>query len=179
MVVKSEWDLSELRAVLASLAGVFDGDEPVDELAHALQCATLAWRSGADPQLMAAALLHDIGRSAEVVAVFGNLPHEVAGSRWVARRGHEREAWLIGAHVPAKVWLVGNDPAYTKGLSPESRLSLRRQQDVDLGPWVSHAWWPDALQLRRWDDAAKVPGAATLELEELLSLFANQPSAQD
>ena len=37
------------------------GGEPVTQLEHALQCATLAEAEQASPALIAAALLHDIG----------------------------------------------------------------------------------------------------------------------
>ncbi len=76
------------------------------------------------------------------------------------------------AHVPAKVFLVGSDPAYVEVLSSASVSSLGYQrngvEEADLAPWASHEWWPEALQLRRWDDAAKVPGAVTASVEEIL-----------
>ncbi|MCY7305685.1 MAG: HD domain-containing protein [Rhodoferax sp.] len=37
------------------------GAEKVTQLQHALQCAQLAEKSGADPALLLAALLHDLG----------------------------------------------------------------------------------------------------------------------
>jgi predicted HD phosphohydrolase len=33
---------------------------------------------------------------------------------------------------------------------------------------VAHPWWPEALQVRRWDDASKVPGAAVVTIDEIL-----------
>jgi len=41
-------------------------DEDVSQLAHALQCAALASRDGANEELIAAALLHDIGHLFEI-----------------------------------------------------------------------------------------------------------------
>jgi predicted HD phosphohydrolase len=167
------WDEDELRRAVASLGDVVDGDEPVDELAHALQCATHAMAAGSAPELVAAAFLHDIGRAPEVHAALPGLPHETVGARWLAPRTSGKVAWLVEAHVPAKVYLVDNDPAYLATLSLESVHSLRRQRDDQghhppMAELVAHPWWPEALQVRRWDDASKVPGAAVVTIDEIL-----------
>lgn len=162
---------AELRQVVAALAGIVDGDEPVDELAHALQCATHAIAAKTSPELVAAALLHDVGRSPSVCAMFPGLPHEKAGARWLEPRTSEKVAWLVAAHVPAKVFLVATDPAYFATLSAESVHSYGNQS-IDqeaLEQWVAHPWWPDALRLRRWDDAAKVPGAHVVSIGQVLA----------
>jgi predicted HD phosphohydrolase len=167
----SAWpgDISELREVLSSMKGFFDGEEDVDELDHALQCATHALQGGAAPELVAAALVHDVGR-APAVSYYQSVPHERAGALWLEGRASNKVAWLVGAHVPAKVFLVSSDPAYSEALSPASVSSLgyQRVDEAELAPWTAHRWWPEALQLRRWDDAAKVPGAVTASVEEVL-----------
>jgi predicted HD phosphohydrolase len=154
------------------MKGFFDGEEAVDELDHALQCATHALRSAAGPDLIAAALLHDVGRAPAVSEAYPATPHERAGALWLGSRPSKKVAWLVEAHVPAKVFLVGSDPAYLENLSSASVSSLGYQRDgveeAALAPWVAHEWWPEALQLRRWDDAAKVPGAVTASVEEIL-----------
>jgi len=157
---------AELRAALGSLAGVFDEEEPVDELAHAQQCATLALAAGAGPELVAAALFHDVGRAVVVGAAHPGLAHELAGARWLASRTAAKVAWLVGAHVPAKVYLVEHDPDYAGALTPASMASLARQRGhhPPLAELAAHAWWAEALQLRRWDDAGKVPGAPVADL---------------
>jgi predicted HD phosphohydrolase len=169
----SPWqgDHTELRAVFASMKGFFDGEEEVDELSHALQCATNALRDGAAAELVAAALLHDVGRAPAVCGSYPGTPHERAGALWLGPRATKKVAWLVEAHVPAKVFLVSSEPAYFEGLSPASVSSLgyQRVDQAELAPWASHQWWPEALQLRRWDDSAKVPGAVTATLEEVLS----------
>lgn len=55
-------------ALLASLSDVCDGGE-ISELEHALQTATRAELTGADDELVLAALCHDIGK------VFGDVGH--------------------------------------------------------------------------------------------------------
>jgi predicted HD phosphohydrolase len=170
------WDEQEVRSVLATMEGFFDGDEPVDELSHALQSATHAISAGAGPDLLVAAFLHDVGRSPALAPLFPEMPHELAGAEWLAPRTSEKVAWLVRAHVPAKVFLVENDPDYLARLSPESVLSLGRQKgpaeaDRALDRWAADPRWPEALDLRRWDDAAKVPGAATASLDEIFTLL--------
>ncbi|HEX5094437.1 MAG TPA: HD domain-containing protein [Acidimicrobiia bacterium] len=51
--------------MLRSLAGITDGFA-VDQLTHSLQTATLAERAGADPDVVFASLLHDIGKAVSV-----------------------------------------------------------------------------------------------------------------
>lgn len=165
------WEEREVSEVLASMAGVVDGDELVDELAHALQCATHALSASASAELVAAALFHDVGRAPALQAACPGLPHEEAGACWVGPRFGEKAAWLVAAHVPAKIYLVGADEEYFQGLSQASVASLVRQQALgaDLELLAANPWWPDALQLRRWDDASKVPGAVTVGVDEIVA----------
>ena len=72
-------------------------------------------------------------------------------------------------HVAAKRYLTATDPAYAATLSPASALSLRLQG----GPFSAEAarrfaaqpGAEAAIRLRRWDEAAKRPGAATPPLD--------------
>ena len=50
-----------MLAFLQMLDGLDDGFA-VDQLGHALQTATRAERAGADPELVVAALMHDVGK---------------------------------------------------------------------------------------------------------------------
>ena len=52
-------------AMLRSLADITDGFA-VDQLTHCLQTATRAERAGADPEVVLAALCHDIGKAVSV-----------------------------------------------------------------------------------------------------------------
>ena len=126
----------------------------------------------AGPDLVAAALLHDVGRAPAVSRSYSATPHERAGALWLGPRASAKVAWLVEAHVPAKVFLVSSDPAYLGALSSASVTSLGYQRKASRKPtWLRgrlHEWWPEALQLRRWDDAAKVPGAGTASVEEIL-----------
>ncbi|MDA8033084.1 MAG: hypothetical protein M0T71_02785 [Actinomycetota bacterium] len=155
--------------LLASLAGVYDGTEPVDELTHALLCARGALERDARPALVAAALLHDVGRSPLVQAVSPRLEHEQAGAAYLAPLLGDEVAWLVGQHVAAKAFLVAHEPGYTSLLSQQSAASHERQRARCTSFPHGHRWWPDALVLRRLDDLAKDPSAPRPELEPILA----------
>lgn len=163
-----------LLAALRATADLPYGGEAVDQLAHALQCGTLAVRAGARPAVVAAALLHDIGRSPAVAEELPGAPHERAGAAFCTRLlGHE-VGWLVGAHVLAKRALVTLDPGYASLLSPVSVRSLREQGGPaaagEVERFLRHPLAEEAMHVRRWDDEAKVPGAPTLALDELVDM---------
>jgi predicted HD phosphohydrolase len=159
----------EVLDLLATGHGLFDPGEAVDELTHALQTAGLAIAAGADDALIVAAAFHDVGR----LPALGreHQPHEVAGAAWAASVFGARVAWLISMHVPAKRYLVATDSAYASGLSEVSARSLETQGGVmssgEIAAFEAHPWAQDAARLRRWDDQAKVPGAAAPSLDDL------------
>jgi len=68
--------------------------------------------------------------------------------------------------------LVATDPTYAAALTPTSLTSLQAQGGAEVEPaLVAHAWWPDALRLRRYDDAAKDPNAdATVTIDDVLAI---------
>lgn len=164
-----KFTVPETLAVLENLRDDFDGGEAVDQLAHALQTAEHAHAAGAGDEVVAAALLHDIGRAPGVVEHFPGLPHEEAGARFCRDHCGERAAYLVARHVPAKRYLVVVDDAYAAGLSPASQRSLVRQGGPmtaeEVTAFEAHPWAADAARLRRWDDGAKVPGVRTHDLE--------------
>jgi predicted HD phosphohydrolase len=160
--------IEETAALLRSLRDVWD-EEAVDELDHALQSAARAVEDGADDELVLAAALHDVAHSPLFDAP--NTRHDVVARDWLTPRFGARVGWLAGAHVAAKRYLVATDPAYGATLSPTSVQSLHAQggagTDDDL---VAHPWWPDALRLRRYDDAAKDPAATGATIEHVLAI---------
>lgn len=161
-----------------------DRPNAVGALEHALQCAQLAEWAHADPELVAAAFLHDIGH---LVVARGQL----FGPRGEAREvddGHELRAlhWLCQAfpaevtepvrlHVQAKRYLVSFDARYMEALSARSLHSLSLQggpmtplemRRFELGPHAAAA-----IKLRIWDDLAMHPGKATPPLSYYLHLL--------
>jgi phosphonate degradation associated HDIG domain protein len=157
----------------------YDGGrrESVTALEHALQCAQLAEWAGADGPLVAAALLHDIG---DLVAPAANT--DAADNRHELRalevlRGAFGPEVLdpIRLHVAAKRYLVATEPGYRATLSPASLLSLSLQggpmSEAEQRRFEDEPFAPQAVLLRRWDDAAKTPGKATPSIDYYLALL--------
>jgi predicted HD phosphohydrolase len=171
-------NVSELLDLLQTGAGWTSDDEAVDELTHALQTAGRALDAGADEELVVASALHDIGRYPPVRARYPGLSHEDSGALLCSEMFGERVGWMVGAHVAAKRYLVAVDTAYAGELSPASVASLARQggpmSPAEVAAYVVHPWAQDAAALRRWDDAAKVPGAPAPTLEQLAPLLARR-----
>ena len=172
------------------------GQERVDELAHALQCAELADVVGADEELVLACLLHDVGRYAVAQEGISDTlertatrsrtgrGHHEAGADLLAPYVPERVAFLIRAHAEAKRYLCTTEPGYYDALSPGSKHTLTLQGNLmtpdEVARAAEHPWWSEAIRLRRWDDAAKVVGRSTRELaawEPLLRKYLGRPLA--
>ena len=149
------------------------GGERVRQLEHALQCAALAEEEGAPATLIAASLLHDIGH---LIHDLGDSPaalgiddrHELLGRQWLARWFGEPVTEPVRLHVNAKRYLTATDPEYFATLSFASVRSLELQggpfsTELAAG-FIGLPFALEAVRLRRWDDDAKVPGKATLDL---------------
>ncbi len=69
----------------------------------------------------------------------------------------------VRLHVAAKRYLCAVEPGYFGGLSPASVYTLRIQggpmTPAESAEFEASPWCQSALRLRRWDDAAKDPGA--------------------
>jgi predicted HD phosphohydrolase len=161
--------IADVADVLASLRGVWD-EELVDELDHALQAAAHAAEDGADDELLLAAALHDLAHS----PLFGSVHtdrHDRFARDWLTPRFGERVGWLAGAHVAAKRYLAATDPQYAATLSDISVASLHHQGGAAIDPaFTAHPWWPDALRLRRYDDAAKDPAGRGATVDDVLAV---------
>jgi phosphonate degradation associated HDIG domain protein len=140
--------------------------EPVTQLEHALQTAALAEVDGAPDALVVAALLHDIGHFvADLEGVSRpvvDARHEYLGQRWLASHFNRAVTEPIRLHVAAKRYLCSVNMAYVHALTRASQESLTRQggpmRADEVTVFLQTPWARDAVFLRRWDDAAKVPG---------------------
>jgi OPA family glycerol-3-phosphate transporter-like MFS transporter len=148
--------------------------ERVSQTEHALQTAWAAEKAGADPALISAALLHDVGHLLqelpEKCAAAGiDDAHEARGARWLAAWFGPEVVEPISLHVPAKRFLCATEPTYTERLSDASRVSLRLQggpfTEQEAAEFCRHRQAQAAVALRRWDEAAKVAGLTTPPLE--------------
>lgn len=175
-----------LLDAMATAAARQYGGEPVSELAHSLQCAELAAAAEAPEDLVLACLLHDVGRFAvgqELVrdrplsadSPEGSVPigdrargHHEVGADLIAPYVSPRVAWLVRMHADAKRYLCTTEPGYHAALSPASQHTLTLQGGLmtadEIARHAAHPWLADALQLRRWDDQAKVVGQVTRPL---------------
>lgn len=153
--------------------------EPVTQLEHALQTAQLAEQAGADAALITAALLHDLGHltnpQGETPTLRGiDDVHQYAALPFL--RGLLPEAVLsaIALHVDAKRYLCATRPDYLGRLSADSVRSLALQGGVfdaeAAAAFIARPGAAEAVQLRLWDDEAKVAGLATPPLAHYLAL---------
>lgn len=146
------------------------GGERISQLEHALQCATLAQGAGSPPALVTAALFHDVGH---LIHDLGERPaarglddrHEHGGAAMLVRWFGEATSTPVRLHVDAKRYLCAVEPGYFDGLSPGSVRSLALQggpfDAAGAEMFVGRPHAAQAVALRRWDEAAKVPGLET------------------
>ena len=160
--------------------GLYFGEQ-VTEAEHALQCAYLAEQAGAPPNLIAAALLHDIGHLlhglGEDVAEQGiDAKHEDEGAAWLSGHFDPEIVDCVGLHVDAKRYLTAVQPGYLEDLSEASKLSLKLQG----GPFTPEEvkefesrepHYKAALQVRLWDDQAKIVGLEAPPAEHYRALL--------
>lgn len=148
--------------------------EPISLTEHMLQSASAAEREGAEPHLVVAALLHDYGHFIheyeQDAAEHGiDTQHEDVGHAFLAAHFGPSIAEPIRMHVAAKRYLCASDPSYLDALSPASLLSLELQggpySEAEAAAFRRSPYAEDAVRLRRWDDAGKVAGLETPELE--------------
>jgi predicted HD phosphohydrolase len=170
--------VAELLELLASMDGEpAEATDGLSELDHGLQCASeLARLRPADDELHLAGLVHDIGHR------FGpDERHGVLGARAVRGLLGNRVAGLVEAHVPAKRYLVTTDAAYRSVLSTESVRTLGVQggplTPEEVASFLSSPYAADAVELRRADDAAKVPGRVVAPLAHWAPLLVARAAA--
>jgi phosphonate degradation associated HDIG domain protein len=155
--------LSSLEDVerLYAERGALSYGEDVTQTEHALQCAVLAEAEGAAPDLILAALLHDIGHlfETEADAVRSDDRHEVAGAQALKPLFGEAVRAPIALHVRAKRYLCFKERGYLQALSAASTASLARQggpfNATEAAAFERLAHASDALALRRFDDLGK------------------------
>ena len=155
--------------------------EGVTQLAHAVQTANLAMRSGAPDVLVVAALLHDIGHlcapeDAQSMAGVGVVEHEFVGADFLQERGFsDLVTEVIYGHVPAKRYLVARCQEYAKRLSPASIQTLGFQggpmTEAEAASFETQPFFQEKIQLRMWDDRAKCPGIKVPQLENYYGMI--------
>jgi len=142
------------------------GTDRVTQLAHALQCASLAEEAGAGSALIAASLLHDVGHLVHDLG--GDAAergiddrHEMRGRDWLGKWFGEDVTGPVRLHVDAKRYLTAADPAYFAILSPGSVQSLALQGGPFPTPlaerFIALPHAAAAVKLRRWTRLPRSP----------------------
>ena len=124
--------------------------------------------------MISAALLHDIGH------LLHDLPddaseqgvddqHELLGAQWLESHFIPAVVEPVKLHVAAKRYLCAVDETYHSRLSGPSMTSLMLQGGPmsadEVREFDSLPFAVDAVRLRRWDEAAKVPRCVTPRIE--------------
>jgi predicted HD phosphohydrolase len=158
--------LADLVGLVLDGRGRHDGGEVVDDLAHAVQCAVIARAACDDRELIGAALLHDVGHHPELAHLHPH--HETVAAMVLQPVLGERVSWVVAHHVDAKRHLAAVDSGYYDTLSEASKDSLREQGGPAELEVFTGIWGREALELRRWDEAAKVADATEPDWDELM-----------
>ena len=155
--------------------------EGVSQLEHALQTAQRAEQDGASDELVTAALLHDLGH---LLNLQGETPtergiddqHQYFSIPFLRPLFGPAVIEPIRLHVDAKRALCDIEPEYYEALSEDSKRSLTLQGGGftrhDAEAFMAKPFAPEAVRVRRWDDAAKVAGAKTPPLQYFLEIAA-------
>lgn len=154
--------------------------ETVTMSEHMLQSAQLAEQAGAGDEYIVSALLHDIGHYTnefpeDALDQGIDNHHDTAGAAVIAPYFPDIVKDCVLHHVSAKRYLCATDPKYLDGLSPASVNSLNlqgglmREDEVAKFSKIPHL---DAiLQVRIWDDMAKVKGVITPPFEHYVPIL--------
>ena len=144
--------------------------EPVTVAQHMLQGAKLAEEAGAPDELVAAALLHDIGHFTSEFGTYSpddvaDKHHDEAGAEVLAPFFPPVVTECVRLHVAAKRYLCATDPTYFAKLSPASVHTLSLQggpmSQAEVAEFRQNPFHAEAVQVRLWDEGGKVPGMAT------------------
>ena len=169
--------VAEIRRLFCDKGKSMYGGESVTQLEHALQAAHLAEKQGASPATIVAALLHDIGHLLHDLAE--DAPeqgvddvHEQLANQWLTKHFPPEVTEPIRLHVDAKRYLCTIEPAYLDRLSEPSMRSYKLQggklSDQQTQAFKQHDLLDEIVQVRRFDDCAKVQDKATPGLEHFL-----------
>ena len=162
--------MSEIQTLLEGKAEGRYGLTFINQQQHALQAAWCAEQEARGDALVTAALLHDIGH---LVHNLCDNPadagiddrHEELGHAWLVNHLGPEVTEPVRLHVAAKRYLCAVEPDYFAKLSPDSVKSLALQggpmSAAEVRSFEALRHSAEAVQLRRYDEQAKVKGLET------------------
>jgi phosphonate degradation associated HDIG domain protein len=172
--------IPEICALYQRDGGRMYSGEPVTQLEHALQSAALAEAAAADDELITAALLHDLGH---LLNDQGDTPtargiddvHQYFALPFLRELFGDPVLEPIRLHVDAKRYLCATRPGYHDALSADSKRSLALQggtfSAADAAEFIARPLAQRAVELRLWDDAAKLAGQPTPPLAHFAAIM--------
>ena len=163
--------------IVAFIADIFERrgaesylGEPVTMSQHMLQGAVLAEREGASDELIAAALLHDIGHYTSEFGPYSpddteDNHHDEAGAKVLEHFFPAVITECVRLHVAAKRYLCATDATYYDKLSQASRHTLELQggpmNEAEVAEFRRNPFYREAVRVRLWDEGGKDPHMKT------------------
>lgn len=174
----STFSVDEIKLLFETKGNKLYG-ESINQVEHALQCAQLAEDSGAEPSLIIAALLHDVGhlQHRDSVSAFQqgiDDVHELIGAKFLESRLGPDVSEPVRLHVDAKRYLCSIDKGYWDILSVQSKQTLEIQggpmDQSEAERFAKNPYADAAVSLRKWDDIGKQPNKTTQPLSHFLEI---------
>ncbi len=169
--------LQDIEHLFETRGGEQYTGEPVTQLQHALQTATLGELEGASDALVTAALLHDLGH---LLHDLGETPsmrgvddvHQYRALPFLRGLFDNDVLGAIKLHVDAKRYLCATREGYHADLSADSKRSLELQGGIfsadEATQFIAQPGAQDAVRLRLWDDLAKEADMITPPLSHFM-----------
>lgn len=168
-----------MHAFIQQIISLFDAQgsqtygEDINQIEHAVQCAELAIIAREPSELVASALLHDIGHlMAATDIAFGNYKHDVIGAEFLAPYFPKEVTEPIRLHAQAKRYLCAVEDGYLARLSAASVDSLHNQGGLmsasEQQSFLQDPFAQASIKLRRWDDEGKVQELSKLGIRHYL-----------
>ena len=162
-------DIDQIVELYRTAGAARYGMEAINQERHALQCGLQAEQAGSNAELVAAALLHDLGHLLTpkpwADGAPGNDLHEFIAIPFLRGTFSAGVIEPIRMHVDAKRYLCAAVSGYWDTLSPASKHSLDLQGGAftieEAMHFIAQPYAIDAVALRRWDDCAKSPTRET------------------